>query len=108
MRIGNLRKRLTLKFEVVVNDGVYGSDSVWETLAEMWGEIRPYNNAAAAAANSRRITHVIRIRYDDLVQPLAGMKIVNGLRTFTIHGVVDVDEGDRWWDLYAEEGGLLE
>jgi SPP1 family predicted phage head-tail adaptor len=108
MRIGSLRKRLTLQGESLVPDGSGGHAASWDTLATVWAEIQPASGSGPLAANfDRRITHVIRLRFQQGVEVKTGMRLLDGNRIYAIRAVVNADERNRWLDAHAEEGGTL-
>ena len=109
MRLGALRKRLTLQSESFVADGSGGNMAEWATVAVLWGEILPLSSTGALSAQSdRRPTHNIRIRCCPALGVTTGMRLVDGSRIFSIRSIVNADERNRWLDLLTEEGGLLE
>lgn len=106
MRIGSLRKRLTLQSAGLLPDG---SGTVWTTLVTVWGEMIPVsgNAAVVAGVSDRRITHTIRLRWPPDVTVETGMRLLLGPRAFTIRSVVNREEANRWLEVMVEEGGAL-
>jgi SPP1 family predicted phage head-tail adaptor len=109
MRIGALRKQLTLQRESLAPDGAGGSMAVWTTLATVWGEIVPVTGMPSVIVSGfdRRITHTITVRWSGDMTMITGMRLLDGNRIFTIRAVTNVDNRDRWLEIMAEEGGVL-
>ncbi|GEM_PF-1310266 len=107
MRLGMLKRRLTLQAAELIPDGAGGYRSSWSTTENLWGKITPVDKNAATQAE-RRITHIVRIRYASDLEVKTGMRLTGNNRTYVIHGIVEVDDGKRWMDVHVEEGGLLE
>lgn len=109
MRIGTLRHRMSLQRLTLIVDDSNGHTESWVTVATVWGDLKPTSDAHTLASDQdRQNTHVIRLRYSQDNPALPGMRLVEGSRIFSIHAVVDPDEGKRWTDVYAQEAGQLD
>ena len=89
MRIGDLRKRVTIQQRNVTRDAYGASIETWDPLVTVWANIealrgREYFNAAQVRAE---VTHRIRIRYLPNITP--AMRVVEGNRTFDIQAVLE-------------------
>jgi len=106
MRIGGLRKRMTLQRESLVADGFGGQVAQWSDVASLWGSVTPLTGFGALTENAeKRVTHGVTVRYRADVA--TGMRLLLGARSFLIRSVVNRDECGRWLDMVVEEGGEL-
>lgn len=92
MRIGPLRKRLTLQRDTGSTQDAYGQPvAVWQTVATVWAEITPQAAAerqiGGAAQETATVTHRVRLRYRSDVTP--GMRGLWGVRVFDIESAGD-------------------
>lgn len=104
MSAGALRHRVTIELPVETPDGQGGQTVVWSPLATVWAEIRPLKTDETVNAHQveARTTHVIRVRHRTDILPT--MRVVLGMRTFAIQGVLDDGERRRYLHLFCEEG----
>lgn len=101
--IGKLHNRITFES---ASDAVssYGDiTKTWSTHASAWAYIRPVNShdVYLAGAFNNKVTHKIVVRYDSTLT--AAMRIKFGSRYFTITGIKNMEEEDRYWEIDAVE-----
>ncbi len=107
MRIGMLRKRLHVQRKKLTLEG---GDvlPVWESVATVWGDVKPCSASSVLSGTyGHRTSHVVRIRVVKNIKLTNGMRLVGGERTFSVRHIVNVEDRDRWLDVYVEENGYL-
>lgn len=92
MRIGPLRKRVTLQGDAGTTQDAYGQPiAAWQTIATVWAEVTPTSGAErfvpGAAQETAVASHRIRIRYRSGVTP--GMRALYEGRVLDIERVDD-------------------
>lgn len=105
MRIGRLRKRLTVQ-ERGAGLGTQGQpNGAWTSLFSAWGEIEPLSGreSIAAAAAQSEVSHRISLRYRAGVALSAKHRILYAGRYFNIRAVRDDGERHRVWILDCTE-----
>lgn len=88
-RIGALRDRLTLEQAVRTADGGGGAAVSWETVTELWAQVRPITGDERLRAGqvTGRITHKVTLRYRDGIVP--AMRFRQGARILDIVAVLE-------------------
>lgn len=104
MRIGDLRKRVTIQSETPTSDNAGGYALAWTDVATVWAEIEPLggNEVFAAQHLEGHVTHRVTMRYRGGVT--TDMRLTCGSRAFNIRAVLNTDERNRWIELLVEEG----
>ena len=105
MRIGDLRKRVTIEAEAQTADGAGGYALAWTTIATVWGEIQPITGKKLFFAQhlEGRVTHHVTLRWDPDVAITTDMRVSYNSRLFNIHAVNNTGETNRWAELLVEE-----
>jgi SPP1 family predicted phage head-tail adaptor len=106
MRIGELRKRITIEAEAQTADGAGGYALGWTTVATVWGEIKPLTGRKVYFAQhlEGRVTHQVNLRWDPDATITTDMRVNYNGRLFNIHAVINADERNHWAELLVEEG----
>jgi SPP1 family predicted phage head-tail adaptor len=101
--IGALRDRLVLEQAVRTDDGGGGATLTWETVAEIWGSVRPVSGEERLSADqlAGRLTHRVLIRYRAGVVP--AMRLRFGARLLEIVGVLATPRRERLLLLCQEQ-----
>ena len=104
MRVGELRRQVTIQAEAPSADAGGGYALAWISVATVWASITPLSGTERFndAGLQSQVSHRVRIRY--LADVTADMRILYGTRLFNIHAVLNTDESNRWLDLLVEEG----
>jgi len=104
--IGRLRHRLSLEVATRTPDGGGGAAETWNTVAHLWGRIRPTGGTESLEADGLggRISHEITLRHYQGVTP--AMLLSSGSRRFEIIAVIDIDERRRWLKCLCMERDL--
>ena len=104
MRLGQLRKRVTLQAETPTTDGAGGYALAWTNIATVWAEIVPVSGKKLSFAEhlEGRVTHHVTLRYQSVVT--TDMRLAYNGRVFNIHAVLNFEERNRWTELLVEEG----
>jgi SPP1 family predicted phage head-tail adaptor len=112
MGIGNMRNKLELQSTTRTSDSGGGASVAWSKVAAIYAQITPKSSDETVFADKLRQKeeHTIRVRYrsglttaNRLVQTHR-RDGVTSTRTFTIKGVLNVDNQFRFLDLDCEEG----
>lgn len=101
---GKLRNLITIEREQSVSDGAGGSTITWSTVATPRAFIKPMSGGERLQAMrlEATVTHRIFIRYrSDL---LASDRINYKGRLMQIRALINLEERDRWLEIYADEG----
>ncbi|HSH26646.1 MAG TPA: phage head closure protein [Wenzhouxiangella sp.] len=101
---GKLRHTITIEREQSVSDGAGGSYLTWATVATPRAYIKPMSGGERLQAMrlEATVTHRIFIRYrDDL---LTSDRINFNGRLMQIRALINLEERDRWLEIYADEG----
>lgn len=114
MRAGALRRRIALQKRSTARDGYGQQSSVWtDYMTAVPADIQSLAGQARVAAQAvyAEVTHLIEIRYSDLLSDpvfVATLRAVylNGgtTRSFDIGASINVDEKNREIRLYVKEG----
>ncbi|MDE1901664.1 MAG: phage head closure protein [Alphaproteobacteria bacterium] len=109
MKIGDMRKQISIQQEQPTPDGAGGYALAWVTLATVWADIMPVSGREtfAAAHLEGRVTHKITLRWRGDVAITSDMRVLYNTRAFNIHAVMNNDESDHFITILAEEGGPL-
>ncbi len=107
MRLGELRKRVTVQAETQTTDNAGGYTLGWTTIATMWADIKPVtgNEPFVAAHLEGHVTHHVQMRY--LSGVTTDMRLTYNSRLFNIRAVLNTDESNQWTELLVEEGGAV-
>ena len=107
MRIGDLRKRVTLQTESSVSDNAGGYTLSWADVATVWADIVPTSMSEVIMAQrlEGHVTHRVTIRYRSDIT--ADMRVMYGARIFNVRGYMNKDENNRWIELLVEEGSAV-
>ncbi len=100
---GRFRHRVELQRKTTTTDETGQTDLAWQTYASVWCEIMPTSTREYLSQSGDRaeITHTIALRFRADVRPKDRVKY--GSRIFDIHGVVNIDERNRFLNLRATE-----
>ena len=103
MRVGDLKKRVTLQYQTKVADGMGGFTVSWVDAATVWAAIWPVSAAETiqAAMTTMTITHRIRIRHREVLR--SSWRIYWSGRYFNIVSIIDPSTQHRWLDLMVKE-----
>jgi SPP1 family predicted phage head-tail adaptor len=104
MRLGQLRKRITIQSETSTPDGAGGYTLGWTNVATAWGEITPItgNEPYVAAHLEGHVTHHVQMRFQSGIT--TDMLMTYNSRLFKIRAVLNTDERNQWMELLVEEG----
>lgn len=105
---GDLRRRVRIERRVSGVDEIGQPVSAWETVAEVWADIRGQTGMGTITRQQEGVPasverYSIRIRYRDGIT--AGMRVVYGAHVFDIRQVRMDFEGREYTDLVCELGG---
>ncbi|KKL66185.1 hypothetical protein LCGC14_2147480 [marine sediment metagenome] len=108
MRAPELTHRLLLEAPVDVAHGAGGLMRDWQSLGEVWAELRVRSGRQAKGAGGalERLTWRIRMRAsppDAPSRPVAGQRLREGARIFVIHAVADDPGMARYLTCFAQE-----
>lgn len=92
MDIGKMTTLLTLQQAGKAPDGMGGGKVTYTDITSLWGNVRPLSGTEYFAGQklTNKVTHRIRIRYDERVK--AKHRFVDGNRIFEIEAAFDPDE----------------
>lgn len=95
MRSGDLRHRIEIQAPGTTQNDYGEILPAWSHFASVWAAIEPISGREYFAAQQMQaeVSHRIRIRYISGVVPT--MRILHGLRVFSIESVQNRDERDR-------------
>ena len=104
MRVGELRKRVTVQTETQSTDGAGGYILGWTTFANVWANIKPLTGREIFVAShlEGHVTHHVQMRY--LSGVTSDMRLSYNSRLFNIQAVLNTDERNQWTELLVEEG----
>ena len=104
MKVGDLRRQVTLQAELPTADAGGGYALTWASVATVWAAITPVTGTERYADGGlqSQVTHRLRIRY--LPGVTADMRVLYGARLFNIRAVLNVLEASQWLDLLVQEG----
>lgn len=103
---GKLRNTILVERATKSPDGGGGSTNVWETVATIRACIKPISGGERFQAMRLEAdtTHRIFIRYrTDL---LTSDRINYNGRLFQIRALINLEEQNKWFEIYADEGEL--
>jgi len=109
MRIGELRKQITIQAETPTPDGAGGYALGWMNIATVWANIEPLSGREIFTAQhlEGHVTHRVTMRYRSDITITSDMRFVYSNRVFNIRSVLNPDEGNQWRELLVEEGGAI-
>ncbi|HWD12975.1 phage head closure protein [Pseudochrobactrum sp. sp1633] len=93
---GQFRSLLSLQENQPVFNDTGGYLEQWTEIATLWGRIEPKQSGSQVFAGQHipHVTHLITIRYrSDISSP---MRLTRGGRVFTVLGLHDPDESQRY------------
>jgi len=95
VRIGALRKRITIQEIASTKDGLSGVVEAWADWQTVWASIDPLRGDEYFAAKQFNVelTHKITIRYRSGLTPT--MRVLYGARVFSISAILNPDERNR-------------
>jgi SPP1 family predicted phage head-tail adaptor len=107
MRIGEMRKQVSIEVEQPTTDNAGGYALGWTTLATVWAQITPVsgNEVYTAQHLEGHVTHHVLMRYRDDVT--SDMRLSYNSRVFNIHAVLNTGERNQWTVLLVEEGSAV-
>jgi len=105
LRIGKLRRRITIERVTETQDTDGAVLETWSTYATVQASIEPISGREYFAAQSTQadVTHRIRIRYLSGIVPK--MRVSYNSRIFDILSVINVGERNRELQLMCRESG---
>jgi SPP1 family predicted phage head-tail adaptor len=103
LKIGDLKKRITLQSKTNVADGLGGFTSTWGDEVSLWAAIWPVSASEQVQAMQTvmTITHRIRIRYWSGIH--SSWRIKFGDRYFAIVSIINPNEANKILDLMVKE-----
>lgn len=106
MRIGQLRKQITVQYEAPTADSAGGYALGWTDLATVWGEITPVSGSKVYidAHLEGHVTHHVTLRYRGDLAITTDMRLSYNGRVFNIRAVLNTEERNHWSELLVEEG----
>ena len=104
INIANLRHKVALQGPTRTSDGAGGYTEAFNTIANLFADIRPQNALESYRQGQiqEKVTHKIIIRYRTDIQ--TNYKIVDGSQTYMIKGIKNINNRNRFLELYCEEG----
>lgn len=93
---GQFKSLLSLQENRPTFDDTGGYHEHWAEITTLWGRIEPQKSGSQAFAQQAipHVSHLITIRYrGDIATP---MRLVRGERVFTVLGLFDPDESQRY------------
>ncbi|MCU1327432.1 MAG: head-tail adaptor protein [Bryobacterales bacterium] len=98
-----LRHRVTLQSLTLASDGQGGFDETWDTVADLWAEIKPMNGWERMQGMQLEtpVTHKVTIRYRNDIT--AKDRLLFGSRVLQIKELLNRDERNFWLDLKCQE-----
>lgn len=104
----HLNTRLSLETRVQLPDGAGGYAESWLVLGALWADIRPRSarevsgaTGPSALASYRIIVRAAPVGSDQ--RPMAGQRLVSGLRNFIIEAVTEHDTAQHYLECHARE-----
>lgn len=93
---GQFKTLLSLQENRPVFDDAGGYQEQWSEIASLWGRVEPQKNGAQSFAQQvlPHVTHLITIRYRGDIA--TAMRLVRAGRVFTVLGLYDPDESQRY------------
>lgn len=107
MRSGTLRHRITLQSPAGSRDAVGERTTTWTDVATVFASVNPLSvrELLAAGQTQSEVSHRVRLRYSAALSALdASWRILFGSRVLVIHGVRNIDEHKREFELMCSEG----
>lgn len=101
---GKLRSTINVQREQSVSDGAGGSTITWSTIATPRAYIKPMSGGERMQAMrlEANVTHRIFIRYRDDLK--TSDRIEYKGRLMQIRALINLEERNRWIEIYADEG----
>ncbi len=101
---GMLRHSITVEQRGLTPDGGGGQDIAWSTYLTARALVDPLSGGEQLHAHAlkARVSHKIVARYRAGIT--ADMRVKFGARYFNIRFVRNVEERNRWIEIYADEG----
>ncbi len=105
MRIGTLRRRLTIQQAVNTPDSAGGETQAWSTFATVWGGLEGLRGDELAQFDQvdSHVTSRATIRWRAGVKPEMRVQETSTGRRFEIRSVIDPDARQAQLDLMLEE-----
>lgn len=103
MRIGDLKKQITLQYQTKVSDSMGGFVTIWTDAATVFAAIWPVSASEQVQAMQTvtTISHRIRIRYRSNLK--ASWRIKYGLRFFNIISIINPNMENKILDIMVKE-----
>lgn len=108
---GLLRHRVTVQREATaaeggVPDGRGGRALQWVDVATRWAGVTPTAGREALFAQQLEAvtTHRVLLRWESGYTPTPAMRVMLGARAFNVRAAINVEERNRWWVLFCDEG----
>ena len=104
--VGPMRHQLKLQVEAQTADGGGGYALAWTTAATVWGSVKPVGGREHIQTDQLAdvVSHRIIIRYCTDITFTGKYRILWGTRAFNVKRVVNIDERNKYFELFAEEG----
>lgn len=101
---GKLRHTISIQRETRTADGMGGSSITWAQIAAPRAFIRPMSGGERFQAMriEANVTHRIYIRYRSDIT--TSDRIVYQGRVMQIRALINLEERNRWIEIYADEG----
>lgn len=108
MNAGALRRHIVIEVPTRSSDGMGGWDETWAAVSSlvMFGQIEPASaqEITIMAGQNMVVTHKVTVRFRTDIVPSISMRIRYQNRLFKIKGFTNVEERNREWNFYCEEG----
>jgi len=107
MNAGRMKHRVTIKQPVTSIDAHGSQKDTWTgdgtTVATVWAHIKPVRAYEQMQAQRLgvEVSHIVTIRYRSGITEK--MRLAWGNRTLNITGVRNLDEADKWLELFCME-----
>ncbi len=100
---GQFKTLLSLQENRPLFDDSGGYQEQWAEIASLWGRVEPQKTGSQFFALQAipNVTHRITIRYRNDIQ--VSMRLTHGTRHFTVLGLHDPDDSQRYLICLAEE-----
>ncbi len=107
-----LNRRLVLEEAVRTPDGAGGYDTVWTPLGELWAEVdgRRGREDEAGELSLAKVVCRITVRGAPVGsprRPVAGQRLREGSRSFSVMAVTEYDAGARYLMCFAREDEVM-
>ena len=102
--IGKMRYKVKVERATNTRDAGGGLSQDFKTVANVYANIEPKgaNSVYRQGILQEKVSHEITMRYMNNID--TNSRITYGSRQFAVHGVINIDERDRYLKLLCDEG----